>query len=249
MVGAERHALLIVFGTPTSVHGWIPHFRETKAADRPSGTARWPGHIEHDGFDVVPLLRQQLCLTGKFGFHRSLVQSCDIVAISMLLAPLLDRIGPEHQKHSVPAGRRVEVSLDDPVVCGFAQNVVVFQRSELGTMSTYMSDRNTSRLDHDPQRTLMAWMGMSTTLSTMPGMGSEDDLAQFGEARGGGSTGRSSSACVPITKAGSTYQPTPRETHPTPRVRDLAARMARNRSIEVREYDAHMARLDVTSRS
>lgn len=153
----------------------------------------------------------------------------------------------DHHDQAVTMGLLALATSDDPVVRGFAQDVVVFQRSELGTMSAYLSDQDTARLDYDAERPVMAWMGMSTTLSTMPGMASEEDLARLREARGP----EFDLLFLQLMRAhheGGIHMATyAAENASDPRVRELAARMARNQEIEVREYDAHLDRLDRAS--
>lgn len=133
----------------------------------------------------------------------------------------------------------------DPTVKGFAQDVLLFQRSELGTMAVLLDDHGATRPDYDPQRTVMAWMDMSTDLASMPGLATDDEMAELAAARGEASDLLFLELMSAHHEGGVHMAQYAAENASDPRVRELADRMARYQAIEVREYQMAQERLGV----
>lgn len=71
---------------------------------------------------------------------------------------------------------------EDPVVRSYAREVLMFQSQEIGVMRQTLVDWG-----HDPGRRpdeAMAWMGMPVPTDQMPGLLSDEQLAEMDEARG-----------------------------------------------------------------
>jgi uncharacterized protein (DUF305 family) len=132
---------------------------------------------------------------------------------------------------------------EDQVVLGFAQDVLVFQRSELGAMSVYLADQGATRASFDPERTAMEWMGMPTTLSSMPGMATDEDLALLQAAEGEAFDLLFLELMGAHHEGGIHMSEFAAANAEDPRVRALAGRMAENQTIEVREYESYADRL------
>lgn len=133
----------------------------------------------------------------------------------------------------------------DPTVKGFAQDVLLFQRSELGAMAVLLQDHGASRPEYDPQRTVMAWMGMSTDLASMPGLATEEEMAELEAARGAASDLLFLELMSAHHEGGVHMAQYAAQNASDPRVRELADRMARYQAVEVREYRMAQERLGV----
>ena len=133
----------------------------------------------------------------------------------------------------------------DPTVKGFAQDVLLFQRSELGAMAVLLDDHGASRPDYDPQRTVMAWMDMSTDLASMPGLATEDEMAELQAARGEASDLLFLELMSEHHEGGVHMAQYAAQNASDPRVRELADRMARYQAVEIREYQMAQERLGV----
>ena len=135
----------------------------------------------------------------------------------------------------------------DPTVLGFAQDVLLFQRSELGAMAVLLDDHGASRPEYDPERTAMAWMGMSTSLSEMPGLATEAEMAELDAARGRASDLLFLSLMSAHHEGGLHMAEFAAANASDPRVRALAERMAKYQAVEVREYEMAHERLGAPS--
>jgi len=135
----------------------------------------------------------------------------------------------------------------DPTVLGFAQDVLLFQRSELGAMAVLLDDHGAARPEYDPERTAMAWMGMSTLLSEMPGLATEAEMAELDAARGRASDLLFLSLMSAHHEGGLHMAEFAAANASDPRVRALAERMAKYQAVEVREYEMAQERLGAPS--
>lgn len=133
----------------------------------------------------------------------------------------------------------------DPTVKGFAQDVLLFQRSELGAMAVLLDDHGTGRPEYDPGRTAMAWMNMSTALSEMPGLATEAEMDQLDAARGRDSDLLFLQLMSAHHEGGVHMAEYAAANASDPRVRELADRMAKYQAVEVREYEMAQRRLGV----
>jgi uncharacterized protein (DUF305 family) len=122
----------------------------------------------------------------------------------------------------------------DPVVKGFAQEVITFQSYELGVMERTLAEWGYSRADRSDQA--MAWMGMPTPVERMPGMASEDQIDELADTEGR-DTDAMFLGLMAEHHAGGLHMSeyASREAH-ADHVRELAERMTRNQSIEINEY-------------
>jgi uncharacterized protein (DUF305 family) len=122
----------------------------------------------------------------------------------------------------------------DPVVRGFAQEVLTFQSYELGVMERTLAEWGYSRADRTDQA--MAWMGMPTPVDRMPGMATEDQIDQLADTEGSATDAMFLELMAEHHAGGLHMSETAgREGH-LDHVRELADRMTRNQSIEINEY-------------
>jgi uncharacterized protein (DUF305 family) len=125
----------------------------------------------------------------------------------------------------------------------FAQEVILFQRYELGRFRNFQDERGVANPEYSPDRRTMAWMGMPTPLADMPGMASEDDIAAL-EAAEGIEADRLFLGLMRDHHLGGVHMAAYAAVHAAdPAVREMAGIMARNQRLEVNEYDDLLRRL------
>lgn len=149
----------------------------------------------------------------------------------------------EHHDQAVQMAIMEMAHGQDLTVRGFAQDVLLFQRSELGAMSVMLDDHGASRPEYDPKRTVMAWMNMPTALQSMPGMATPDELAQLDAARGTESDLLFLTLMSAHHSGGLHMAQYAAERASDPRVTELAGRIATNQAAEVQEYAMAQERL------
>lgn len=129
----------------------------------------------------------------------------------------------------------------DPVVAKFADEVIIFQRWELGLLDSELENWGEPHGDLD--RTAMEWMGMSSSVAAMPGMQSEEALDQLDEATGIEAS-RLFLTMMGEHHLGGVHMAEYAAEHGSdPQIRELAAVTARNQRIEAKEYEAQLQRL------
>lgn len=116
----------------------------------------------------------------------------------------------------------------------FATEVIIFQRYEIGLLEGRLNDWGAGRGDED--RSAMAWMGMGTTVQTMPGMATADDLQRLKTV----TSIDADRAFLTLMRAhhqGGVHMAEYARDHATDGdVVTLATRMAYNQKLEVTEY-------------
>jgi uncharacterized protein (DUF305 family) len=132
---------------------------------------------------------------------------------------------------------------EDPITRDFAMEVLLFQRQELGQMAVLMAQDGLARPDLDLDRTAMSWMGMGTPLSYMPGWAQEDQIEALREAEGVEADILFLELMQAHHRGGVHMAEYAADNGSDPFLRDLAARMARNQTIEVNEYQVALDRL------
>ena len=129
----------------------------------------------------------------------------------------------------------------DATVRSFAQEIIIFQQYEIGLMDQSLAGWGLGRADREPEA--MGWMGMPVEYDAMPGLATQEQLAELRGSSGAeadkiflelmaehhrGGVHMASYAANRANDAG---------------VRRLAARMARNQAVEVNEFSQTAARL------
>jgi uncharacterized protein (DUF305 family) len=71
---------------------------------------------------------------------------------------------------------------EDPIVRSYAREVLTFQGYETGVMTQMLDEWGYTRGERSDEA--MAWMGMGVPVDQMPGLITEDELDQIGDARG-----------------------------------------------------------------
>jgi uncharacterized protein (DUF305 family) len=125
----------------------------------------------------------------------------------------------------------------------FAQEVILFQRYELGRFRNFQEERGVGNPEYSLDRETMAWMGMPTPLADMPGMASVEEIAAL-EAAEGIEADRLFLALMRDHHLGGVHMAEYAADHAAdPAIREMAEVMARNQLLEVNEYDDLLRRL------
>jgi uncharacterized protein (DUF305 family) len=122
---------------------------------------------------------------------------------------------------------------ENTTVRSFAQEIVIFQRWEMGRMHEQLLDWGA---DIGSQGTAMAWMGMPVEPEAMPGLATDDQMAQLRAARGAEADALFLDLMAEHHRAGAEMAAYAADKAGDDGVRNLAAAMARNQSIEIAEF-------------
>ena len=128
----------------------------------------------------------------------------------------------------------------DRTVRAFAQEIIIFQRWEMGRMHEQLTDWDAPT---GPQDTAMGWMDMPVPAGFMPGLATEDQMAALRQAGGAGADALFLDLIAEHHRGGAQMAAYAAEAADDPDVRDLAAVMAKNQSIEIAEYRQTAERL------
>lgn len=190
--------------------------------------------------EVVTLVVALILLGGCVGFLIG-TRSADRASSAVDVGFMVDM--SDHHDQAVRMAIMEIAHGEDPTVRGFAQDVLLFQRSELGAMGVLLDDHGSVRPDLDPDRIAMAWMAMATPVGEMPGMATDAQLDQLDAARGSESD-RLFLELMSAHHEGGLHMAEFASVHAAdPKVRALAARMAQYQAVEVREYTQQQERL------
>lgn len=129
---------------------------------------------------------------------------------------------------------------EDPVVLGFAREVIIFQRYEIGRMDQSLFEWGV--LGPRPD-TAMEWMDMPVPATGMPGMANDDQLAALEAARGAEADALFLDLMAEHHRGGVHMATYAMENASDEGVAELARLMRRNQSIEINEYRSTAERL------
>jgi len=149
----------------------------------------------------------------------------------------------DHHDQAVELSLTALDRVTDPITQSFVREVSIFQRFELGLMTAYQEEIGVEQPDSSPDRTTMAWMGMSTPLRSMPGMATPEQIKALGQATGIDADLQFLTLMQAHHEGGAHMSEDAARNAANPRVRDLAQRMATNQRTEVREYQAQINKL------
>lgn len=144
----------------------------------------------------------------------------------------------DHHDQAVLLAQHELENGSDPVALDFAREVLLLQRSELGEMAMLMAQNGVTRPDLDLERPTMGWMGMSSTLATMPGWVDADDVEALRTSSGTTADRLFLSLMQQHHAGGAHMSEYAADRAESPELRALAERMARNQRIEIREYQS-----------
>jgi uncharacterized protein (DUF305 family) len=152
----------------------------------------------------------------------------------------------DHHEQGIEMGRMMLQKDDiDPVVRTLAEEVILIQQREVGLMDAQLSFWGKVRGELD--RRTMGWMGMDTSVETMPGMQSQAAIDEL-DAATGAEADRLFLTMMRDHHQGGVHMAQDAARHAdSSRVRDLAGRIAKSQSSEIEEYTGIMKQLGLVS--
>ncbi len=148
-----------------------------------------------------------------------------------------------HHEQAIQLGLLGVANAQDPDVVQFAQETVIAQQWEIGYMTALLEDwgHDTGSTDRDA----MAWMGMPGAVGDMPGMATDEEIGALRSAQGAEADALFLQLMARHHAGGQHMTDEAAERAGDPRVRELAARMARNQRGEIAEYQRRADALGV----
>lgn len=129
---------------------------------------------------------------------------------------------------------------ENPLVTGFAREVVIFQRREIGRMEEALLRWGVTGERSD---TAMTWMSMPVPVTAMPGLATTEQMDALRAARGAEADALFLDLMAEHHRGGVHMAQYAAENASDPLVRGLAETMRRNQSIEINEYRATVEQL------
>ena len=123
---------------------------------------------------------------------------------------------------------------ENPVVIGFAREILVRQNVELGLMAAELEDWGIDGATRPD--TAMDWMGDGVPYEQMPGLATDDELAALRAATGADADARFLELMAEHHRGGIHMAADAAERGGTDDVRDLAATMVAIQGVEINEY-------------
>lgn len=123
---------------------------------------------------------------------------------------------------------------ENATVRSFAQEIVIFQQYEIGLMDQTLAGWGLGQRDREPQA--MEWMGMSVPYAEMPGLASEPQMEALRASSGAATDAMFLELMAEHHRGGVHMATLAARKAKDAGVRRLAAKMARNQSIEVNEF-------------
>ena len=148
-----------------------------------------------------------------------------------------------HHEQAIQLGLLGVANAQDPAVTHFAQESIVAQQWEIGYMTALLEDwgYDTGSTDRDA----MVWMDMSTSLDEMPGMATQEQMAEFRQMSGTEADAEFLQLMTAHHRGGLHMAEEARDRAHDPRVVALATRMAKNQQREIDEYQRQADALGV----
>ena len=149
----------------------------------------------------------------------------------------------DHHDQAIQMALLTYTRTADPTIRGFAQDVLIFQRYELGQMAVLLADHGAVRPDYDPERLTMQWMDMGRPLADMNGMATTDDVNSLGQLTGRGLDEKFLELMSAHHQGGVHMASYAADHAADPKVRALADRMAKYQATEVTEYQQYLQKI------
>lgn len=200
---------------------------------RPRRWERWFGPLTP--LKLVALLAAVLFLGFAAGYA---FRERESQAPSSVDVGFLRDMSTHHDQAVLIARAALASGLPDGVAV-YAEEVVMFQRYELGLMQATLY-----RYDEDPvgDGTAMGWMDMPVPDDQMPGLATEEELARLRDLDGEAAAELFLALMTRHHLGGAHMAKAAAENAKDTWVRNLAEGMARNQVLEIREYRAARAR-------
>ena len=132
---------------------------------------------------------------------------------------------------------------ENPVVLGFAQEVVIFQQYELGRMDEQLREWGLTRGDREDMA--MGWMGAPVPHDAMPGLATDQQIDELQRAQGQAADALFLDLMAEHHRGAVHMATYAAENSNSSAVRELAQRMARNQALEINEFAQTAQRFDL----
>lgn len=206
---------------------------QTEASEEAEGVRRGPSRTQ-----LAALLAAVAFLAGVIGWR---VGSSPSSGTSVDIGFAQDMIDHHDQAVSLSL---LQLSNGSPQgMRSFATDIIITQRYEIGLLDAYLQRWGKER--GQPDRTAMAWMDMATPVDRMPGLASAEDVERLREARGLDADRLFYRLIVAHHEGGIHMAEYAAKNARDPRIRKLAAGMARNQRLEIAEMRAAARRLNL----
>ncbi len=149
----------------------------------------------------------------------------------------------DHHGQAIQIGVVASDNATDHSVRHFGQEALIAQQYEVGYMTALLEEWGVG--NGDPDRDVMAWMGMPTSVDNMPGMASADEIEAYREMTGSDVDREFFRLMTDHHRGGLHMADEAAANAKDPRVRALAERMARNQRAEIAEYQARADKLGI----
>ena len=225
---------------PSVVWVTAPHQRLGTEADGTSPAPQRPAAYRFPGYSLGRVVVVALAFT-LLGFGLARVSGGSSGGANRVDVGFAQDMIDHHDQAMIMA---VSVLHKDGIganVRNFASEVLIFQRWETGTLDAYLAQWSKERGDLDRQA--MAWMGMSSSVATMPGMQSPEQIDALDSAVGAEAERLFLTMMRDHHRGGSHMATYAAEHGADADVVDMATRMARNQLVEANEYTALLQRL------
>jgi uncharacterized protein (DUF305 family) len=141
-----------------------------------------------------------------------------------------------HHDQALGVARLTAAYGEDPIVRDYALDVITFQQFEIGVMTQMLAQWGYTREDRSDEA--MAWMDMGVPVEFMPGLLTEEQLDEIGEARGRELDRLFLERMAEHHRGGLHMAQEGAARAQDDDVADLAARIQRNQAGEINEYRA-----------
>ncbi len=186
---------------------------------------------------LVALLAAMVGIGGVLIYQRATLPGAGSVDVGFM-----QDMTTHHQQALEMASIAAEKA-SDPDVRSFAREILTFQAYENGYMEALLEDWG--QWPYPQDRTAMAWMGMTSKPSEMPGMQTEADIAAMQKASGSDFDEQFIKMMIDHHRGGIHMADYAAEHAEDPRVRSLAKRMATQQTGEIADFQRAAARLGI----
>ena len=139
-----------------------------------------------------------------------------------------------HHEQAVHMAQLQMLNGDDPTIRGIAQEIIILQSQQIGVMRNQLETWGHSAAERP--EVSMAWMGMGTAPESMPGMATEEEMADLEAARGAVSDALFLELMAEHHRGGVHMGVYAEKEAGEASVRRLANRIARSQALEVNEF-------------
>jgi uncharacterized protein (DUF305 family) len=196
------------------------------------------GFLPQGPFQIVVAVLAVCFLAGSIGYVIGTRNTFPTSAVDVGF--LMDM--SDHHDQAVAMSLCTANRATENVTREFAKETLVFQSHDLGVMQVWLEDQGKRRPTEDDRPT-MAWMGMSSTRKTMPGMASDAEVDALCAATGR-DIDRLFLTLMRNHHRGGVHMAEYAADHAaSPRLRDFASVMAKNQAVEANEYTETLKRL------